>query len=133
MALVPRGGAGVTLPLSQHLCTTGNAIVTVATRGFPQEAADLNVARAHVEVLRVAFKFGAKMFNNHVMEHYAIANTRWNRTSLAELVRKDLVKFALDLHAVSDICGHSWAYLPAVCIFWPSRGRIGLASTPTSV
>eukprot|EP00904_Undaria_pinnatifida_P011893 jgi/Undpi1/7834/HiC_scaffold_23.g10307.m1 len=35
LAFVPRGGAGVNPPLSQHLCILGHAIITVATRGFP--------------------------------------------------------------------------------------------------
>ena len=76
LAYLPRGGAGVTLPLLQHLFILGHVIVTIATRGFPQDAADLRVTPSHVEALREALKFGVKMLNNHGMEHYAIANSR---------------------------------------------------------
>lgn len=80
-------------------------IITVASPGFPQDAADLHVARARVKALHVAFELGAKMLNSHVMEHYAIANSRGNRARLAELVEKDIVSFTMDLRAVPDICG----------------------------
>ena len=117
LAFVPRGGAGVHLPLSQHLCVLGHAFITAATRGFPQDAADLHVAHARVEALRVAFEFGAEMLNSLVIEHYAIANSWGNRARLAESVRKDMLKFTMNLRAVSDICGHSCVYPPAVSAF----------------
>ena len=79
LAFVPRGEVGVNLPLSHHLCILGHAIVTVATRGLPQDAADVHVARARVEALRVAFELGGKTLNTHVMEHYAIANSQGSR------------------------------------------------------
>ncbi|CAN0578513.1 unnamed protein product, partial [Laminaria digitata] len=44
LAFTPRGGAGITLPLAHHLSILGHAIVTIATRGLPQDAADLHVA-----------------------------------------------------------------------------------------
>ena len=37
LAFVPRGGAGITLPLAQHLSILGHAIVTITIRGLPQE------------------------------------------------------------------------------------------------
>ena len=36
LSFTPRGGAGVALPLAQHLSILGHAIVTIASRGFPQ-------------------------------------------------------------------------------------------------
>eukprot|EP00904_Undaria_pinnatifida_P008072 jgi/Undpi1/4395/HiC_scaffold_17.g07752.m1 len=90
-----------------------HAIVTVAIRGFTQDSADLDVARARMgALLRIAFEFGAMIFNNHVMEHFAIMNSRGNRTGLAELEKFKLVKFTLDLRAASDTCSHSWACPP---------------------
>ena len=126
MAFGPRGGAGVSLPLSQHNCVLGHALVTIAHRGFPQDAVDLHVTRARVEALRLAFELGAKMLNSHVMEHYAIANSRGNRVRLAELVKKDIIKLTMDLRAASDICGHNWAYPPAVTAFPAIPGPLWL-------
>ena len=57
------------------------------------------------------------MLHEHVTEHFAIANLRGKRTRLADLVKKDLEKFTLHLRTVSDLCGHSWAYPPAVGAF----------------
>ena len=83
--------------------------MTIAIRGLPQEAADLHVARALVDALRGAFDDGARMLHEHVMEHFAIANLRGNRASLADLIKKDIERFTLDLRKVSDLYGHSWA------------------------
>ena len=76
LAFVPRGGAGITLPLAQHFSILGHAIVTMAIHGLPQEAADLHVARVRVDALRGAFDDGARMLHDHVMEHFSIANLR---------------------------------------------------------
>ena len=76
LALVPRGGSGMTLPLAQHLSIFGHAIVTIAIHGLPQEAADLHVARVRVDALPRAFDDGARMLHDHVMEHFSIANLR---------------------------------------------------------
>ena len=83
LAFVPRGGAGITLPLAQHFSILGHAIVTIGIRGLPQEAADLHVARARVDALPGAFDDGARMLHEHV-EHFAIAKLRRNRASLAD-------------------------------------------------
>ena len=117
LTFVPRGGSGMTLPLAQHLSIFGHAIVTIAIHGLPQEAADLHVARARVDALRGAFDDGARMLHDHVMEHFSIANLRGNRARLADLVKKDIERFTLDLRKVSDVCGHGWAYPPTVGAF----------------
>ena len=122
LAFVPRGGAGITLPLAQHLSILGHAVVTIAIRGLPQEPEDLHVARAHVDALRGAFDDGARMLHEHLLEHFAIANLRGNRVGLADLIKKDIERFDLDLRKVSDLCGHSWAYLPAVGAFPAIQG-----------
>lgn len=76
------------------------------------------MARARMgALLRIAFKFGAMIFNNHVVEHFAIMNNRGNRTGLAELEKFKVVKFTLDLRAASDTCSHRWAYPPTVSTF----------------
>ena len=67
------------------------------------------MARALVDALRGAFDDGARMLHEHVMEHFAIANLRGNRASLADLIKKDIERFTLDLRKVSDLYGHSWA------------------------
>ena len=117
LAFVPRGGSGMTLPLAQHLRTLGDALVTIAIHGLPQEATELQVARVRVDALRRAFDDGANMLHDHVMEHFSTANLRANRARLADLVKRDIEKFTLDLRRVSDVCGHTWAYPPAVGAF----------------
>ena len=117
LAFVPRGGSGMTLPLAQHLSILGHAIVTIAIHGLPQEAADLHVERVRVDALRGAFDDGARMLHDHMMEHFSIANLRTNRARLADLVKKDIERFTLDMRRVSDVCGHGWAYPPAVGAF----------------
>ena len=139
---VPRSGSGITLPLAQHLSIFGHAIVTIATRGLRQEAADLHVARARVDALCAAFDYGAMMLNDHVMERFAIADSCGNRARLADLIKKDLDKITLDLRTGSDSCGQSWAYPPAVGAFPAIPGphwlrlhayiSSGASSTPTS-
>ena len=114
LPFVPRGGPGMTLPLAQHLSILGHALMTIAIHGLPQEAAELHVVRVRVDALRGAFDDGARMLHDHVMEHFSIANLRTNRARLADLVRKDIEKFTLDLRRVPDVCGHAWAYPPAV-------------------
>ena len=47
------------------------------------------------------------MLHDHVLEHFVIANLYGNPARLADLVKKDLEKFTLDLRTVSDLCGHS--------------------------
>ena len=89
LAFVPRGGSGITLSLAQHLSILGHAILTIATRGLPQQPTDLHVARASVDTLRGAFDDGARVLHEHVMEHFAIANLRGNRARLADLIKKD--------------------------------------------
>ena len=64
LVFLPRGGADVTLPLSQQLYILAHAVVTVSTRGFPQDTADIHAARARVEALRVAFEFGANTLDD---------------------------------------------------------------------
>ena len=75
------------------------------------------MTRVRVDALRGAFDDGARMLHDHVMEHFSIANLRANRARLADLVKKDIEKFTLDLRRVSDVCGHAWAYPPAVGAF----------------
>ena len=116
LAFVPRGGSGVTLPQAQHLSILGHAIVTIAIRGLPQEAADLHVARARVDALRGAFDDGARILDKHVIEHFAIANLRGNRARLADLVKKDIERSTLDLPRFR-MYGHGRAYPPAVGAF----------------
>ena len=77
--------------------------MTIAIRGLPQEAADLHVASAHVDALRGAFDDGARMLHEHLLEHFAIANLRGNRVGLADLIKKDIERFDLDLRKVSDL------------------------------
>ena len=72
--------------------------------------------------LRQAFYEGATLLNQHATEHYAIADRPANPTRLAALATKDLRQFTQDLRAVSDICGHSWAYPPPVGAFSPIKG-----------
>lgn len=97
LALVPCGGAGANLPLSRHPSILRRAIVTIATRGLPQDAADPHVARVCMETPRAAFSHGAKLLNDNDMENYAIANSQGDRVRLADLVKTDVVKFAPDL------------------------------------
>ena len=67
LAFVQRGGSCMTLPLAQHLSILGHALVTIAIHRLPQEAAELHVARVHVDALRGAFDDGARMLHDHVM------------------------------------------------------------------
>ena len=106
----------MTLPLAQHHSILVRALVTIAIHGLAQEAADLHVARVRVDALRGAFD-GARMLHDHVMEHFSITDLRPNRGRLADLVTKDIEKFTLGLRRVSDVCGHGWAYPPAVGAF----------------
>ena len=57
------------------------------------------------------------MLHDHVMEHFSIANLRINRARLADLVKENIEGFTLDLRRVSDVCGHGWAYTPAMGAF----------------
>ena len=75
------------------------------------------MARARVDALRRAFGDVARMLHDHVMEHFSIANLRGNRASLADLVKKDIERFTLDLGKVSDVCSHGWTYPRAVGTF----------------
>ena len=103
LAFVPRGGSDITLPLTQHRSILGHAVVTIATRGLPRETADLHLARSRVNAFRAAFDYGARMILDHVMEHFAIVDVRGNRPRLADVVKKDLVKFTLHSRTVSDL------------------------------
>lgn len=114
---MPHGGACVTIPVVVAHLRSGARDCNSRDACILQDAADLHVARAHVEALRVAFEFGTKMLNNHVMKHSDIVKSRGNRNRLAELVKTDLVKFTLDVRFVSDIFGNIWAYLPAMSVF----------------
>ena len=58
-----------------------------------------------VEALGRAFSVGATILNDHVMEHFMVADRPVNRARLAALVTKDLETFTLDLRGVSDSCG----------------------------
>lgn len=118
LSFTPRGGAGVALPLAQHLSILGHAIVTIAARGLPQDAGGLPVARARVEGLRQAFSEGAAL-NQHVVEHYEIADRPANRARLATVTTKDIRRFSQDLRAACDVCGQSWVYPPPVGVFLP--------------
>ena len=80
--------------------------MTVAIHGLSQEAADLHVARARVDALGGAFDDGARMLHDHVMEHFSNVNLRGNRARLADLVKKEIERFTLDLRKISDVCGH---------------------------
>ena len=102
--------------------------MTIAIHGLPQEAADLPVACASVDALRGAFDDGARMLHDHVMEHFSIAKLRGNRARLADLVKKNIERFTLDLRKVSDVCGYGWAYPPAVGAFPAIPGRFSPAS-----
>ena len=117
VTFVPRGGSGMTLPLAQHLSILGHALVTIAIYRLPQEAAELHVARVRVDALHGSFDDGARMLHDLVIEHFSIENLHTNRARLADLVKKDIEKFTLDLRRVSDVCGHGWAYPPAVGAF----------------
>ena len=114
LAFTPRGRAGITLPLAQHLISLGHAIVTIASRGLLQDGADLQVPRARLEALGRAFSAGATTANDHVVEYFAVVDRPANRARLATLVTKDLETFTLDLRGVSDSCGHAWPYPPQV-------------------
>ncbi|MEP5246264.1 MAG: hypothetical protein ABJ111_04305, partial [Alphaproteobacteria bacterium] len=61
-----------------------------------------------------AFSTGTTILNDHVMEHFAVADRPANQARLAALVAKNLETFTLDLCGVSDSCGHAWAYPPPV-------------------
>ena len=122
LAFAPRGGSGMTLPLAQHLRILGHAIVTIAIHGLPQEAAELHVARVCMDALRGAFDDGARILHDHVMEHFSIVNLRGLRARLADLVKKDIERFILDLRKVSDVCDYGWAYPPAVGAFPTTPG-----------
>ena len=80
--------------------------MTIAIHELRQEAADLHVVRVRVDALRGAFDNGARMLHDHAMEHFSVENLRTNRARLADLVKKDIEKFTLDLRRVSDVCGH---------------------------
>ena len=64
------------------------------------------------------------MLHEHVMKHFAIANLHGNRAILADLIKKDIERFTLDLRKVSDLCGHSWAYLPALGALLAIQGPV---------
>ena len=70
LAFTSRGGAGINFPLAQHLSSLGYAIVTIASRGLPQDGADFPVALAR-EKLGGAFSAEDTILNDHVMEHFA--------------------------------------------------------------
>ena len=83
--------------------------MTIPSRGRPQDASELPVARAGVDGLRQAFCEGTTLYTQHVIEHYAIADRPVNRARLTTLVTKDVRTFTQDLLPVSDVCGNSWA------------------------
>ena len=116
LVFVPVGGSGMALPLAQHLSILGHGIVTIAIHGLPQEAADLHVARVHVDALRGAFDHGARILHDHVMEHFSIANLRTNRAGLADLVSHSLA-------AMTGRTPRRWV------LSRPSRGRFGPSSS----
>ena len=113
LAFTPRDGAGTNLPLAQHLSILGYAIVTIASRGLPQNGADLYVALARLEALGRAFSAEATTLNDHVMEHFR-RRSPGERAKLAALATKDLETFTLDMRGVSDSSGHARAYPPPV-------------------
>ena len=86
--------------------------MTIAINGLPQEAADLHVARARADALRGAFDDGARMLDHYVIEQFSNGDIRGNRARLADLVKKDIKRFTLDLCKASDVCGHGLAYPP---------------------
>ena len=49
-------------------------------------------------------------------------------TNTNSKLERDIEKFTLDLRRVSDVCGHTWAYPPAVGAF-PASGSGGGASS----
>ena len=65
------------------------------------------MARVRVDALRGAVDDGTHILHDSVIERFFIANLRANRARLADLVKKDIEKFTLDLHRVSDVCGHT--------------------------
>ena len=83
--------------------------MAIASRMRPQDASELPVAHAGVDSLRQAFCEGTTLFNQHVIEHYRIADRPVNRDRLTTLVTKDVRTFMQDLRPVSDVCGNSWA------------------------
>ena len=118
----------MTLPLAQHLSILGHALVTIAIYRLPQEAAELHVARVRVDAVRGAFDDGARMLHDHVKEHFSIAILRTNRARLADLVKKDIEKFTLDLRRVW-MCAAMAGRTPRQWVLSrPSRGRFGPAS-----
>ena len=58
------------------------------------------MARVRVDALRRAFDDGANTLHDHVMENFSTANLRANRARLADLVKRDIEKFTLDLRRV---------------------------------
>ena len=52
----------------------GYAIVTIPSRGLPQDGADLHVTPARLEALGRAFSAGDTILNNRGMEHFAVAD-----------------------------------------------------------
>ncbi|MEP5247766.1 MAG: hypothetical protein ABJ111_11940 [Alphaproteobacteria bacterium] len=60
-----------------------------------------------MQALALALSAGATILNDHVMEHFAVADRPANRVRLEALVTKDLATFALDLHCVSDSGSHA--------------------------
>ena len=67
----------------------------------------------------------------HVMEHYAIANSRENRVRLAELIKKDIVKFTMDLRPCPTPAATTGPTRRQLIPSQPCRGRTGPDSTPT--
>lgn len=82
LAFARRWGGGVKPPLGQHLNILGHAIVTIAARGLPQDAAVTHAVRAHVDPLPRAFNPGATTLHDHIMDYFAVADRPVNHPTL---------------------------------------------------
>ena len=71
LAFTPRGDAGINRPLARHLRILGH---TMASRGIPQDGADLHVTCVRSEALGRAFSAGDTILSNCVMEEFAVAD-----------------------------------------------------------
>ena len=103
LALNPRDKAGIALPLTQYLGILEHAIVEIMVGPDSAVHRKIPAARTLVDGLRLMFSEGATLVNQHIIEHYAIADGPTNQTRLATR----LPSRTQDHRAVSDGCVHS--------------------------
>ena len=106
--------------------------MTIPSRGRPQDASELPVARAGVDGLRQAFCEGTTLYNQHVIEHYAIADRSASRARLATLVTKDVRKLRKISAPSPTFAATAGRTRRLRAYFRPSKGRTGPTSPPTS-